>query len=140
MLLGATRAYARLDSPAMSSLKPGANVNLELSFNYSGNRDGNSRYSHAAVVGTTLDQGVLNGYATQFNNNKNWTGVTAPVEITNIPTNGSADAANLSFTSVFEDCTSATRLTWHVVAMGTGGISNANTWIYVDNVKVKIAN
>ena len=140
VLLGATRAYARLDSPAMSSLKPGANVNLELSFNYSGNRDGNSRYSHAAVVGTTLDQGVLNGYATQFNNNKNWTGVTAPVEITNIPTNGSADAANLSFTSVFEDCTSATRLTWHVVAMGTGGISNANTWIYVDNVKVKIAN
>ena len=124
--LGATRAYGRLDSPAMTSLKPGANVNLELTFNYSGSRDGASKYSHAAVVGTTIDAGLLNGYA----------------QITNIPKNGSAAAANLSMTSRFEDCTSETRLTWHVVAMGKGGFfdaNNANTWLYVDNVKVKIA-
>lgn len=140
VILGGTRAYARLDSPTMSSLKPDANVSLELSFNYSGSKDGNSRFSHAAVVGTTIDQGVLNGYATQFSNDKSWVGVTAPVEVTDIPTNGSAAAANLSFTSKYEDCTSATRLTWHVVAMGSGGISNANTWLYVDNVRVKIAN
>ena len=140
--LGATRAYGRLDSPAMTSLKPGANVNLELTFNYSGSRDGASKYSHAAVVGTTIDAGLLNGYATQFNNNTSWSGVTSPNQITNIPTKGSAAAANLSMTSRFEDCTSETRLTWHVVAMGKGGLfdaNNANTWLYVDNVKVKIA-
>jgi hypothetical protein len=127
----------------MSSLKPGANVSLQLTFNYSGSKDGASKYSHAAVVGTTTDAGLLNGYATQFSNDKSWTGVTAPVEITNIPTNGSAAAATLSMTSTFDDCTSATRLTWHVVAMGKGGFldaNNANTWLYVDNVRVKIAN
>jgi hypothetical protein len=141
--LGATRAYGRLDSPAMSSLKPGANVSLQLTFNYSGSKDGASKYSHAAVVGTTTDAGLLNGYATQFSNDKSWAGITAPVEITNIPTNGSAAAATLSMTSTFDDCTSATRLTWHVVAMGKGGFldaNNANTWLYVDNVRVKIAN
>ena len=141
--LGATRAYGRLDSPAMSSLKPGVNVSLQLTFNYSGSKDGASKYSHAAVVGTTTAAGFLNGYATQFNNDKSWAGITAPVEITNIPTNGSAAAATLSMTSTFDDCTSATRLTWHVVAMGKGGLfdaNNANTWLYVDNVKVKIAN
>jgi hypothetical protein len=141
--LAATRAYGRLDSPAMSSLKPGANVSLQLTFNYSGSKDGASKYSHAAVVGTTTDAGLLNGYATQFSNDKSWAGITAPVEITNIPTNGSAAAATLSMTSTFDDCTSATRLTWHVVAMGKGGFldaNNANTWLYVDNVRVKIAN
>ena len=141
--LAATRAYGRLDSPAMTSLKPGANVNLELTFNYSGSKDGASKYSHAAVVGTTTAAGLLNGYATQFSNDKSWAGITAPVEIANIPTNGSAAAANLSMTSTFDDCTSATRLTWHVVAMGKGGLfdaNNANTWLYVDNVRVKIAN
>ena len=141
--LGATRAYGRLDSPAMSSLKAGANVNLELTFNYSGNKDGASKYSHSAVVGTTLDAGLLNGYATQFNNSESWTGITSPVKINNIPKDGLAAAATLSMTSEFEDCNSATRITWHVVAMGKGGIfdaNNANTWLYVDNVRVKIAN
>lgn len=139
VILGATRAYARLDSPAMTSLKHGANVNLELSFNYSGSKDGSSSYYHAAVVGTTVEAGVLNGYATQFSNSISWNGVTYPTTINNIPTDGSAATATLSMTSTFSDCTSATRLTWHVVAMGKGGISNSNTWLYVDNVKVKIA-
>lgn len=140
VILGATRAYARLDSPAMTSLKPDANVNLELSFNYSGSKDGGDSFYHAAVVGTTVETGILNGYATQFNNSISWSGVTYPTTINNIPTDGSAATATLSMTSTFSDCTSATRLTWHVVAMGKGGISNSNTWLYVDNVKVKIAN
>ena len=140
--LGATRAYGRLDSPAMTSLKAGANVNIELTFDYSGSKDGASKYSHSAVVGTTDHEGLLSGYATQFNNSESWTGIVSPVKINDIPTNGSAAAANLSMTSIFADCTSETRLTWHVVAMGRGGIfdaNNANTWLYVDNVKVKIA-
>lgn len=139
VLLGATRAYGRLDSPALGSLKPGASTGIEVTFDYSGSKDGNSRFSHAAVVGTTTAAGLQNGYATQFDNNKSWSGVTSPIEIANIPTDGSATSMNLSMTSKFEDCSSATRLTWHVVAMGTGGISNSNVWLYVDNVKVKIA-
>ena len=138
-MLGATRAYGRLDSPAMSSLK--GNANLKVTFNYSGSRSGSSTYYPVGIFTSTTDSGLLDGYATQFENSEVW-GASGYVQIPDIPTRGSAGSMSLSMTSVLEDCGPQTRLSWHVAGMGYKNwkIDNGNQWMYIDNVKVQIAN
>ena len=140
VIAGATRAYGRLDSPPMSSLKGSANI--KVTFNYSGSRSGNTTYYPVGVCGTTVSPGLLNGYATQFNNSESWSGVSDKVSIPDIPTSGSAADTNKSMTCTFNDCTENTRLTWHVVGMGYKNwkINNGTDWMYLDNVRVQIAN
>ena len=138
VVAGATRAYGRLDSPAMSSIKDGKDVNVKVTFDYGGGRSGGSWAYAIARAGYTTTQGVLNGYATQFNNNAAFSGIDGAVEITNIPTSGSASALTLSMSYNIEACTSSHRLSWHVGSLGTTFIGNGYQWIYVDNVKVQI--
>ncbi len=139
VILGATRAYGRLDSPAMTCLKKEAN--LKVTFNYSGSRSGSSTYYPVGIFTSTTDIGPLNGYATQFNNDQVWVPANY-VQIPNIPTNGSAAATNLQMTGELKNCDSQTRLSWHVAGMGYKNwkIDNGNQWMYIDNVKVQIAN
>lgn len=140
VIAGATRAYGRLDSPPMSSLKSSANI--KLTFNYSGSRSGNTTYYPVGVCGTTMSNGLLNGYATQFNNEEAWSGVSDLVSIPDIPTSGSATATSKTMTCTFEDCMPSTRLTWHVAGMGykSWKINNGIDWMYIDNIRVQIAN
>ena len=139
VIAGAARAYGRLASPAMSAIKEGNDVNVKVTFDYGGGRSGGSWAYAIARAGYTTTQGVLNGYATQFNNNAAFAGIDGAVEITNIPTSGSASALTLSMSYNIEACTSSHRLSWHVGSLGTTFIGNGYQWIYVDNVKVQIA-
>ena len=138
--LGATRAYGRLDSPAMSKIKPGKQVNVKVSFTYSGSRSGSSTYYPVGRCGYTTIPDAINGYATQFNNNEAFKDIDGAVTIPNIPTNGSAAAATAEMTYTIAGCTSAHRLSWHVGHMGfkRWNIDNGNGWMYVDNIKVQI--
>ena len=140
VILGATRAYGRLDSPKLSGLKPDASANVSVSFDYSGSRDGSSTYYPVAVCGSTGFDGLLNGYATQFNNNESWTDIEGKQSVPGIPTNGSATSLSKSMTYTITDCTSATRLSWHVAGMGYKNwkVDNGNQWMYIDNIKVQI--
>lgn len=138
--LGATRAYGRLDSPAMSKIKAGKQVNVKVSFTYSGSRSGSSTYYPVGRCGYTTIPDAINGYATQFNNNEAFKDIDGAVTIPNIPTNGSAAAATAEMTYTIAGCTSAHRLSWHVGHMGfkRWNIDNGNGWMYVDNIKVQI--
>lgn len=140
VILGATRAYGRLDSPKLSGLKPGASADVSVSFDYSGSRNGSSTYYPVAVCGSTGFDGLLNGYATQFNNNESWTDIEGKQSVPGIPTNGSATSLSKSMTYTITDCTSTTRLSWHVAGMGYKNwkIDNGNQWMYIDNIKVQI--
>lgn len=140
VILGATRAYGRLDSPAMSSIKPDKKVNVKVSFTYSGSRSGSSTYYPVGRCGYTTMPDAINGYATQFNNNEAFKNIDGAVTIPNIPTNGSAAAATAEMTYTIAGCTSAHRLSWHVGHMGYKNfkIDNGNGWMYVDNIKVQI--
>lgn len=138
VIAGATRAYGRLDSPALSAIKPDKDVKVKVTFDYGGGRSGGS-WAYAIVkAGYTTTQGILNGYATQFNNNAAFSGIDGAVEVPNIPTSGSASALTLSMSYNIEACTSAHRLSWHIGSLGTTFIGNGYQWIYVDNVKVQI--
>ena len=140
VIAGATRAYGRLDSPAMSSIKPGKKVNVKVSFTYSGSRSGSSTYYPVGRCGYTTIPDAINGYATQFNNNEAFKDIDGAVTIPNIPTDGSAAAATTAMTYTIADCTSKHRLSWHVGHMGykSWKINNGNGWMYVDNIKVQI--
>lgn len=140
VILGATRAYGRLDSPAMSKIKPGKQVNVKVSFTYSGSRSGSSTYYPVGRCGYTTIPDAINGYATQFDNNEAFKDIDGAVTIPNIPTNGSAAAATAEMTYTIADCTSEHRLSWHVGHMGYKNwkIDNGNGWMYVDNIKVQI--
>ena len=143
VIAGATRAYGRLDSPALSCIKPDVSTGIKVTFDYSGNRDDDySHYYTAGVCGTTTESGVLSGYATQFNNDPSWTGVYDFVTIPDIPLTGSASSMSKSMTMTFAECDAATRLSWHAVVMGykSWKIDNEDGWMYIDNVKVQIAN
>jgi hypothetical protein len=140
VILGATRAYGRLDSPQLVGLKPDASVNVSVSFDYSGSRSGSSTYYPVAVCGSTGFDGLLNGYATQFNNAESWTDIEGKQSVPGIPTNGSATSLSKSMTYTITDCTSTTRLSWHVAGMGYKNfkVDNGNQWMYIDNIKVQI--
>ena len=139
VIAGATRAYGRLDSPALSAIKADKNVNVKVSFSYGGGRSGGSWAYAVGRVGYTTAQGILGGYATQFNNDAAFSGIDGAVEIPNIPTSGSASSLTLSMTYNIEACTSMHRLSWHVGSLGTTFIGNGYQWVYVDNVRVQIA-
>ena len=141
VVLGATRAYGRLDSPALNSIKSGASVNVKVKFKYSGNEDENlSYYYPVAKFGYTLDTGALNGYATQFNNDEAFDGISGMVAVPDVPTDGSASNTNKTLEYDLNNCTSSHRLTWHVMQYGykRWAVNNDYGWLYVDDIKVQI--
>lgn len=141
VIAGATRAYGRLDSPAMSAIKEDKDVKVMVTFDYGGSRSGNEIYYPVGRVGYTTTQGAISGYATQFNNNEAFTNIDGAVAVPNIPTSGSATGLTQSMTYTIEACTSLHRISWHVGHMGykSWKINNGYGWMYVDNVKVQIS-
>lgn len=141
VIAGATRAYGRLDSPAMSAIKPDCGVKVKVSFTYSGKESGNYDYYYpVAKCGYTTASGLLNGYATQFNNNQAFSGIDGAIDIPSVPTSGSAAAATNNMEYTINNCTSNHRLSWHVMQYGYKSfkINNDIGYLYVDNIKVQI--
>ncbi len=138
VIAGATRAYGRLESPALSAIKPDKDVKVKVTFDYGGSRSGGSWAYAVAKAGYTTTQGILDGYATQFNNNAAFSGIDGAIDVPNIPTSGSASALTLSMSYNIDVCTSSHRLSWHIGSLGTTFIGNGYQWIYIDNVKVQI--
>jgi hypothetical protein len=143
--LGSTRAYGRLDSPALSAIKHNCSTKIKVSFTYSGNRSGKNYYYPIGKFGYTTNDGMPNGYATQFNDNQAFSDIEGAVDILSIPTNGSAANAQngaMSMTHTIDKCTSEHRLSWHVMQYGNppwyDSINNGYGWLYIDNIKVQI--
>lgn len=139
---GYTHTYGRLDSPAMSGLKDGVAVKVAVSFNYSGGRDGDSGYSPRAVCGYTTTSGLINGTSGSFSDDADgWNDINGYTLIPSISTSGSYTNISQSMSYNIEECTNSYRLSWQIRGTGEGGfISNGNQWMFIDNVKVQIAN
>lgn len=140
-VVGYTHTFGRLDSPTMSTIKPGTAVKVNVSFNYSGGRDGDSGYSPRAVVGYTTTSGAINGTTGSFSQDAdNWNNIDEPTLIPSISTSGSFSSVGQSMSYTITSCTSSHRLSWQIRGAGAGGlVSNGNQWLYVDNIKVQIA-
>lgn len=134
--LSATAYYkGRVDTAPMTKLKSGANVKLEVSFDYGAAR---KEYGTGSGANTTLSFGHTTS-----------SGVIEPSsDITNLAitneavddTSGSYTNMPLSRTVILNGCTNATRLSWQSSTTRASVLAgNGNYWIYLDNIKVKIA-
>ncbi len=132
-----TTYEGRIDSAPLSAIKDGKGVKIKVTYNYSGSKNeyagsevGTAYYTH----GYTTTSGTISGstsISTKIGSNMA-TGEDG--SYTNITSNGS-----FSSTST---CGNTTRISWLVGYIdrdrefATGG----NYWLYIDNVKVQIAN
>ncbi len=140
VVFGTTRTYGRLDSPALSGIKSGVKVNVKVSFNYSGGRDGSSKYSPWAKIGYHTTTGNIEGHTTTFSDSWSSKNVDAEVDISPITVTSSWSSITQEATYTFNEFTNAHRLSWVVTGSGrSNSITNGNNWIYLDNIKVQIA-
>ena len=153
--LGSTRSNGRLDSPAMKNLKAGANVRLKVEFDMGAYADTGYGKDNdifcIAGMHTEAESTVLNGInettgggedihddkrvPKMFNSVCLQTGYIAQTCNDN-----SFGVALPTYSFVANGCTSATRFGWVpcCIQQNWGG-GNAHYYIYIDNIRVSIA-
>ncbi len=131
---------ARADSPALSGLKDGVTVSLEVDFDYSMDRDG---YATWPFPVPEISQTVHIGYITTSKAlmSGDPTG-DFPVDFTVNETTGSYTNINHSCNTVLTDvqykADAPLRLSLRTTPEHKAGTSNNTCWLYIDNIKVKI--
>ncbi len=152
---GATRSNGRVDSPAMKGLKSGANVTLKVEFDMGAYA--NSGYSknndifciagmHTQPEGNTLDGLTATTVAgTDIHDDKRVPGMFSSVclqtgYISQNCNNDSFGATLPTYSFTAHGCTSATRFGWAPCCIQQNwGSGNAHYYIYLDNIRVSIA-
>ena len=152
---GATRSNGRLDSPSMKALKSGANVTLKVEFDMGAYA--NSGYSKnndifcIAGMHTQPESSALNGLTattvagTDINDDKRVPGIFSSVclqtsYISQNCNNDSFGATLPTYSFTAYGCTSATRFGWAPCCIQQNwGSGNAHYYIYIDNIRVSIA-
>ena len=152
---GATRSNGRLDSPAMKALKSGANVTLKVEFDmgaYANSGYGkNNDIFCTAGVHTSSESNALNGIVTttvagtDINDYSRVPKMFSSVCLTtgylgNNYNNDSFGSTFPTYSFTASGCSSATRFGWVpcCIQQNWGG-GNAHYYIYLDNIKVSIA-
>ena len=153
---GATRTNGRLDSPAMKGLKSGANVTLKVEFDMgayanSGYGSNNDIFCMAGTH-TSPENSTLNGKETttvagkEINDYNRIPGMFGSHCLTtgylgNNYNNDSFGSTFPTYSFTANGCTSTTRLCWIPCCVQptwfTAG--NAHYYIYIDNIRVSIA-
>lgn len=153
---GATRSNGRLDSPAMKGLKPGANVTLKVEFDmgaYSNSGYGSKNDIFCtAGVHTSSESSVLNGIVTttvagqEINDYNRVPKMFSSVCLTtgylgNNYNNDSFGSTFPTYSFTASGCSSATRFGWVPCCVQTTWFTagNAHYYIYIDNIRVSIA-
>ena len=134
----------RIDSPAMANLKEDASVSLNISFNYSMDRDRNSSYefiTHYFAVGTHERSGAIS-----TDNGKETTLGSSAFAIDRFLSDNFNGDRGSYLTLVAPDCNPRSRFVWEVYVKqdidrpsGIVAGNYHNYWLYLDNVKVSIA-
>lgn len=136
--------------PSLTNIKDGKDVNISVSFRY----DGNSTHSKATPImylgvnmlnplvnpdDTDLISGVITG-AGYGNKNPS---TLSPVAISgqNLSNSGgSYTNIRNTQTVTIENFDNSLRLAWFVTTTDSRGNTNSNSWLYLDDIKVQIAN
>ncbi len=120
---------ARADSPFLTGLKDGKTVSLDVSYDYSMNREGTPK----------IAQTVYFGYITTSSNLKSGDATgTFPSSFDINETTGSYTNINHTANVTLTDVGAPLRLSWRTVPETNWGANNNTCWLYIDNIKVKI--
>lgn len=129
------RYHGRLDSAPLANLKTGTTANVRVTFNYGGGRSGNSNFSPLAACGYTTTQGVINS---QQDRDQNWY-ISGAQVIPDLGVNDSFTSLPYTMEYTIPSCSNQHRLSWEVNSTGKASTTNANLWLYLDNIRVSIA-
>lgn len=129
------RYHGRLDSAPLANLKAGTTTNVRVTFNYGGGRSGNSKFSPLAACGYTTTQGVINS---QQDRDQNWY-ISGAQVIPDLGVNDSFTSLPYTMEYTISSCSNQHRLSWEVNSTGEASTTNANLWLYLDNIRVSIA-
>lgn len=129
------RYHGRLDSAPLANLKTGTTVNVRVTFNYGGGRSGNSGFNPLAACGYTTTQGVINS---QQDRDQNWY-ISGAQIIPSLGVNDSFTSLPYTMEYTIPSCSNQHRLSWEVNSTGEASTTNANLWLYIDNIRVSIA-
>lgn len=150
VLVGKAYYKGRLYSPFLANLKPGASVSVSVSFNYGGAYAGNSKGKGTLYFGTDTQKTPINADDTDLLGgvlSGAGYGTNVPISLSNLAINGEElPTSGGSFASmsphktvVVQNVTNGHRLAWIVSSTNTASATNANYWLYMDNIQVKIA-
>lgn len=151
--MGVTRSNGRIDTPAMSGIKAGKSVKLQIWFDMGSYADSgySSNNDIYCISGIHSKSGAVDGVA----NTKAFGNVSDDVSrvsgqfstiglksdyLGNNFTNDSFNAEFPTFTYTVDGCTSSTRFGWIPCCVQSTWLTsnNAHYYIYLDNIKVKI--
>lgn len=120
---------ARADSPFLTGLKEGKTVNLDVSYDYSMNREGTPNIAQTVYFGyITTGKNLKSGDATG----------TFPSSFVINETTGSYTNINHTANVTLSEVSAPLRLSWRTVPETNWGANNNTCWLYLDNIKVKI--
>lgn len=151
--------HGRLDTPQLSGLKPGKTVDLRMNYDTGGylhTTSSSAATSPTLCVATHTNAGVLEGIPTGakgfvFDISAGLT-ETYTTSLSDFGTRQSStplsnDCGNDAFNQTFptyeagiSGATSSTRIVFYPIFTGDDGIKNAEFHVYIDNIKVQIAN
>lgn len=129
------RYRGRVDTAPLVRIKSKAKVKVNLE--YTGAKGGASAVNPVAAYGYTTDQSAT--INSKDDKGTSWLS-TGARQFPNLPTNGSYTSGFIPFEYTIADCTPQHRLTWEVNSVGTADNTNANSWLYIRNIKVSLAN
>ena len=124
---------ARADSPFLSGLKANRSVSLDITFDYSMDRQ------NGGIGPVDVSQTMYVGYITTDKSLKSGDSTgDYPVSYTSDETGGSYTNVNHTYNAVLADIKAPIRLSWRTMPESKAGLNNSTCWLYIDNIKVKI--
>lgn len=137
---------ARVDTAPLSGLKAGANVSVSWTFDYSMDRqEGGVAISMPLLgqyvyLGSTTTQGAIKSGTNFYTSGIGGQDGSFPVNFYLNEVGGSYTTISNTYNYVMANCGSTTRLTWLTTNEHKAGATNGTFWLYIDNVRVSIAN
>lgn len=131
------RYHGRLDSAPFGGRIKKTVPEVKVTFAYGGGRSGNTAIYPLAACGYTTTQGVINS---KQDKDQNWY-ISDPKVIENLGVDNTYDSpaeAQQTMSYPIYECTSSHRLSWEVNSTGSISTSNANSWLYLYNIRVSI--
>lgn len=125
---------ARVDSAPLKNLKAGATAKVQVTFNYSMNRQ-EGGIGSAPKLGQTFFLGYVNSNTAykSGDNSGTFDGGTYINETT-----GSYTNINHTGSYQISQASNTTRMSWRTINESKAGLTNGTFWFYIDNVKVTI--
>lgn len=126
---------ARLDSEPMVKLKEGSSVKINVLFDYGMHREeagiGSTDVGQTCYIGYVKDPKIFASGDTDGTFVSEFYIQETGASWTNIP--------HKDYSYTFEGCDRNTRLTWRTVCDGSGKMNNSTCHLYLDNIRVSIA-